>query len=303
GIERSCLTKPALLDKMGAQAMNNNSKTKSSSFRDTYGPWAVVAGGSTGLGAAYVRELAARGVNVVAIARSADRLAELKEQCERDFGVQVRTIGLDLLSATAFDEVAAATSDIEVGLLVYNAAFPNAGGYLEKTVAQQRSVVTLNCMRPMELSHHFAAQMRGRGRGGIVLMSSLTAFNGSPYISNYGASKAFNLILGEGLGYELAKIGVNVTVCCAGVITTPNFEEGFSGKASLIEPPKMTPEEVARLALGALGRKNVIVPGSMNSFLSFIMRKIMSRRAAVRLMAKTVEDLSIEERQSEQEVP
>ena len=133
-------------------------------------------------------------------------------------------------------------------------------------------------------------------------VKSLTAFNGSPFISAYGATKAFNLILGEGLAYELGKLGIDVTVCCAGVITTPNFEEGYTGKASIIEPPKMSPEAVARSAVEALGRRSVFVPGRMNSFLSFIMRRLMSRRATVRLMAKTVEDLSIEDRQTEQHV-
>lgn len=280
--------------------MNSKSSAKNARMRDSYGPWALVAGGSTGLGAAYVRELASRGLNVVAVARSVDRLTGLKTECEREFGVQIRTLGLDLLSDGAFDEVVAATSDIEVGLLVYNAAFPNAGPFLERTTAQQRSVVMLNAMRPTELSHHFGNLMKDRGRGGVILMSSLTAFNGSPYISAYGATKAFNLILGEGIAYELGKLGVDVTVCCAGVITTPNFEEGFSGKASVIEPPKMTPEEVARRTLDALGRRKVIIPGSMNGFLSFLMRRIMSRQGAVRLMARTVEDLSIDERQTEQ---
>jgi short-subunit dehydrogenase len=280
--------------------MKNNSTTKQLRFRERYGPWAVVAGGSTGLGAAYVEELAGRGLNVVAIARNGGRLAELKSECEKSFEVEVRTIELDLLDDRAFDRVVASTKGLEVGLLVYNAAFPNAGPYLDKTVARQRSVVTLNCMRPAELSHHFGARMKERGRGGILLMSSLTAFNGSPFVSNYGASKAFNLILGEGLAYELGGVGVDVTVCCSGVIAPPDLGKGLSGKASLISPPKMSPSEVARRAVEALGRKDVLIPGVMNSFLSFVMRRVMSRRGAVRLMAKTVADLAIEERQGDQ---
>lgn len=278
--------------------MGNTSSKKRNDFRERYGPWAVVAGGSTGLGAAYVRELASGGLNILTIARNGDKLRALKVECEERYGVEVRPLRLDLLEPDAFDRVVSETRQTEVGLLIYNAAFPNAGAFLDRTVGQQRSVVTLNCMRPTELAHHFGALMTERGRGGIVLMSSLTAFNGSPFISTYGATKAFNMILGEGLWYELGKRSVDVVVCCAGVITTPNFEEGFSGKASLIEPPKMTPEEVARLAVGALGKKNVLIPGRMNSFLSFLMRRVMSRRAAVRLMAKTVEDLSIEEREA-----
>lgn len=271
-------------------------------FRDKYGPWAVVAGGSAGLGAAYVRELASRGLSVAAIARSAEKLEELRQECGKRFGVEVRPLVLDLLEEGAFERVVEATEGLEVGLLVYNAAFPNAGPFLERSVDQQRSVVRLNCLRPTEFAHHFGTRMTKRGRGGIVLMSSLTAFNGSPYISAYGATKAFNMILGEGLWYELGKSSVDVEACCAGVITTPNFEEGFGGKASVIQPPEMKPEEVARRALDVLGRKSVYIPGRMNNLLSFLMRRLMSRRATVRLMAKTVEDLSIEERQTEQKI-
>jgi len=282
--------------------MKNNPTKKENRFRAGYGPWALVAGGSTGLGAAYVRELASRGLNVVAVARNGEKLAGLKAECEAKHQVEIRTLVLDLLDSGAFDRVVDATKELDIGLLVYNAAFPNAGVFLDRGVELQRSVVTLNCLRPMELTHHFGSLMKARGKGGIILMSSLTAFNGSPYIANYGATKAFNMILGEGLWYELKQNGIDMTVCCAGVITTPNFDEGFSGKASLIEPPKMSPEEVARRAAEMLGRKAVFVPGGMNSFLSFIMRRLMSRRAAVKLMAKTVEDLSIEDRQAEQRV-
>lgn len=282
--------------------MKKNSLTQQTRFQHTYGPWALVAGGSAGLGAAYVRELASRGLNVVAVARSGDTLRELKGECEGNYGVEVRALELDLLNPSAYERVVEETDKLDVGLLVYNAAFPNAGPFLERAVALQRSVVTLNCMRPVELSHHFGGRMKERGSGGIILMSSLTAFNGSPYISSYGATKAFNLVLGEGLWYELKRSGVDVTVCCAGVITTPNFEEGFGGKASLIKPPHMAPEEVARRAVEALGRKTAFIPGGMNNVLSFLMRRIMSRRATVKLMARTVEDLSIEERQTEQKV-
>lgn len=282
--------------------MKNNPTKRENRFRAGYGPWALVAGGSTGLGAAYVRELASRGLNVVAVARNGEKLAGLKAECEAKHQVEIRTLVLDLLDSGAFDRVVDATKELDIGLLVYNAAFPNAGVFLDRGVELQRSVVTLNCLRPMELTHHFGSLMKARGKGGIILMSSLTAFNGSPYVANYGATKAFNMILGEGLWYELKQNGIDMTVCCAGVITTPNFDEGFSAKASLIEPPKMSPEEVARRAAEMLGRKAVFVPGGMNSFLSFIMRRLMSRRAAVKLMAKTVEDLSIEDRQAEQRV-
>jgi uncharacterized protein len=262
-------------------------------LRERYGPWAVVAGASVGLGAAYVRALAAAGVNVVAIARRGDALAALKVACESEFHVSIETVVADLSVPASYDAIVHAAAAREIGLLVYNAAFANTGAFLDRSPESQRIVLQVDCQRPVELARHFAAAMAARGRGGILLMSSLTSFSGSPYIAVYGAAKSFITVFAESLWYELKRFGVDVTACCAGVITTPNYLAEAPGKATVIPPPTMTPEQVAAQALAALGRGPVFIPGRMNRFLSFIMRRLMSRRAATSLMGRTVSDLQI----------
>ena len=264
-------------------------------FVHSYGPWAVVAGASDGLGAAFVRAVAGCGIDVVAVARRGSLLEALKEECAERFRRTVVPLVADLAEPESFSRIIEATGGMDVGLLIYNAAFVNGGSFLDHQVELHRRIVDVNCIRPMELAHHFAGLMKAKGRGGIVLMSSLTSFIGSPYISAYGASKAFNMILAEGLWYELRRSGVDVLASCPGAITTPDFIAGYSGKAGFISPPLSTPEEVAFATLEALGRKSIVIPGRMNSILSFIMRHLLPRRTGVRFMGKTVHDLTSEE--------
>jgi short-subunit dehydrogenase len=132
------------------------------------------------------------------------------------------------------------------------------------------------------LAHAFGGAMAGRGRGGIVLMSSLTAFQGTPLVASYGATKAFNLVLAEGLWGELRERGVDVLACCAGATLTPGYERATPpDSASGFAPKPQRPADVAREALDALGRRPLVITGRGNRIVSFVMRRIFTRRAAV----------------------
>jgi short-subunit dehydrogenase len=124
--------------------------------------------------------------------------------------------------------------------------------------------------------------MAERGRGGIVLMSSLTAFQGTPLVATYGATKAFGLTLAEALWDELAERGIDVLACCAGATLTPGYERVTPRRGSIGFAPRLQdPDEVAREALDALGRRPLIVTGRGNRVVSFMMRRLMSRQRAV----------------------
>src|SRR5487761_246150 len=97
-------------------------REKPQHFRERYGPWALVAGASEGLGAEFAAQLAARGLNLVLIARRADALAEVSARLQREYAVEVRTLPLDLAREDLASVIAEATDDLEIGLLVYNAA-------------------------------------------------------------------------------------------------------------------------------------------------------------------------------------
>ncbi|HKA89504.1 MAG TPA: SDR family NAD(P)-dependent oxidoreductase, partial [Haliangiales bacterium] len=189
-------------------------------FAARYGPWAVVAGASEGLGAAFARALAARGLNLVLFARRRDALDALAAS----LGVEVRAVALDLAQPDLAAAVADVVGDIDVGLLVYNAAYAPIGAFAELPLADKLRAVDTNCRGPVTLADALAPRLRRRGRGGIVLMSSLAGALGSPLVATYAATKAFNLVLAEGLWDELGQLGIDVIACRAGATRTPNYE-------------------------------------------------------------------------------
>lgn len=192
--------------------------------RNQFGPWAVIAGGSEGVGAAFAEELGAAGINLVLIARKPGPL-EATAATVRATGAEVRTLALDLLDADAVDRIRSATADLEVGLLIFNAGANTYGHeFVTGDLAAFRGVITLNVDRQLELAHHFGALMKDRGRGGIVLLGSLAGYLGTEQQSVYSAAKAFGRIFAEGLWFELREHGVHVLELVLGVTRTPAME-------------------------------------------------------------------------------
>lgn len=256
-------------------------------FLYRYGPWAVVAGASEGMGAAFAMAIARRGLNVVLIARRPEALAETRRQIEERAQVEVRCITLDLGSPDAAARIREETASLEVGLVVYNAAISPVGLLLETPLEEQLQAIDVNVRGPLSLMHHFGQRMVAQGRGGLVLLSSLTAFQGSPYVSTYGATKSFNLSLAEGLWYELAPKGVDVLAVCAGATRTPNYLRKISNA-----PGELDPEDVVEEALRALPKGPLVIPGRFNRLASFLLRRFLPRRVAIRLMGDQTKKVS-----------
>ncbi len=258
------------------------------SFRSKYGAWAVVAGASEGLGAAFARGLAARGQSLVLLARWAEPLDMLAAQLRRDANVEVRTEACDLARpdlANALEEV---TRDLEVGTLVYNAAYAPVGALMERSVDELLRVVDVNVRGPLVAARTLAPKMILRGKGAIVIMSSMAGFQGAPRIATYAASKAFGTVLGESLWSELRPHGVDVIVSCAGAIRTPGYAKTASGDA----PGTLDASVVAEQTLDALGRGPVVVPGATNQLARFLLGRVLSRRAAISIMARSTKELA-----------
>jgi len=249
-----------------------------SEFVDHYGPWAVVAGASEGLGAAFARALAGRGLKLLLLARRAEVLEEVAAPLRAI--TEVHTAAIDLGEAELAATLTALTGELEVGLCVYNAAFSQVGPFLEQALAFHQRTIDVNCRGPVIAARVLGEGMARRGRGGILLMSSLTALCGSPFLAGYGASKAFNLSLGEALWYELGPRGVDVLVCCAGATSTP----GFLRSSGADGPRAMTPEAVVAEALAALGAAPSVIPGAFNRIAAGLLARLLPRRAAVRIM-------------------
>ena len=191
-------------------------------FVERYGPWAVVAGASDGTGAAFAHAVAGRGVNVVLLARRQVLLEELATEIEGRHGVSVRVLTVDLSEPEAFAAVRAATDDLVVGTVMYNAgADPINERFLSYDVEPALAMIHRNCVVPTQLCHHFGAGMKARGQGGIVLVSSAAGLLGMSTMATYGATKAFDIVLGEALWAELRPSGIHVLVPVLGATDTP----------------------------------------------------------------------------------
>ena len=254
-------------------------------FVEKYGPWAVVAGASGGLGAEYATQLAAKGLNVVLVARRAEMLEALAAKIKTEFRVEVRTLSLDLARADVASIIDAQTGDLEIGLLVYNAALSAVGPFFDKPLETHLREVDTNVRAPLTLAYALGRRMLARKRGGIVLMSSLSATQGSPLISNYAATKAYNLVFAEGLWDELRAQGIDVLACCPNLIDTPNFRASAPAKSPM---PATPPRAVVAETLAALGRQPSIIPGRSNRLAAFVMRRLFPRRFAITLMGRTM---------------
>jgi short-subunit dehydrogenase len=224
------------------------------SFAEKYGPWAVVAGASDGVGAAFAEGLAERGVNVVLLARRQAVLVEVAAGIETRTGVRTRTVAVDLAQADASKVVADATVDLDVGFLVYCAgADPNFQPFLANPVSTAEAMIQRNCTVPVQLCHHFAPAMVERGSGGIVVFGSGAGFVGGPNMVAYGATKAFDMVFAEALWGELHDKGVDVLGLILGKTDTPalrRLEREMGTTATEDEPSAdaATVEEVVAAA-------------------------------------------------------
>ncbi|WP_059020014.1 SDR family NAD(P)-dependent oxidoreductase [Mycobacterium sp. M26] len=227
---------------------------------EKYGPWAVVAGGSEGVGAEFARLLASSGINLVLVARKPEPLADTAAEC-RELGVEVRTLATDLTSTAAVEALTELTADLEVGLLIYNAGANTCSAeFLDADLADFQRVIDLNITTMMALTQHYGRAMRERRRGGILLVGSMAGYMGSVRHTVYGGVKAYGRIFAEGLWLELRDHDVDVLELVLGVTRTPAMERvGLN-----FDVPGMRvaqPADVAREGLEQLGNGPVYVAG------------------------------------------
>lgn len=247
----------------------------------TYGPWAVIAGGSEGVGAEFARQLAADGFHLVLVARKPGPL-EATAAAVRALGVEVRTVATDLTDPATIEAVTSATADVEVGLLVYNAGANSYGhAFTDGELPGFQGVIDLNITAMLALTQHYARPMKERRRGGVLLVGSLAGYVGTSTEAIYGGVKAFGRIFAEGLWAELREYDVDVLELVLGVTRTPAME-----RAGLnFDVPGMhvsEPADVAREGLAALPNGPVhVISGNEQ----MVERRMSSERA--RLVAGT----------------
>jgi uncharacterized protein len=233
----------------------------SGDFTTTYGPWALVTGASDGIGAAFATELAARGLSLMLVARREDRLQAVAEKLRAAHRVDIRVIAADLGTEAGIETVLAAADASEIGLYVGAAGFGTAGPFVRNSGVLELNMIDVNCRALCALAHQMARSMQARGKGGIVLMSSIVAFQGVRNSANYAATKAYVQTLAEGLAAELQPFGVSVLASAPGPVAT-----GFAARADMKMGNAASPQDVSRASLAALGPGGTVRPGGWPSF-------------------------------------
>jgi short-subunit dehydrogenase len=256
------------------------------------GRWALVTGASSGLGADFARELAARGAHVVLVARREERLAELAAELAAAHGSSTRVIALDLAKPDAARELHERVrgEGLVVDVLVNNAGFGVYGPFLSIPWERQRQMLELDVLAVVHLTKLFTADMVERGFGHVLQVASIGAFQPTPSYATYAAAKSFVQSFGEALAWELRGTGVQITVVSPGVTAT-EFLEVAGQRRTLYQRALMMPSpRVARAGVRAMLRgRTLVVPGLLNAGAAASMRLLPRRwQAALASVAMRV---------------
>jgi short-subunit dehydrogenase len=254
----------------------------STDFKGRYGPVALITGASSGIGKSFAEALAKIGMDLVLVARRAQRMETLAAHLQETHNIGVKVFAIDLAEANAAERVADATVSLDIGLLVSNAGVGLKGEHSAIDARAMAQMLMVNCNAPGQLAHRFIPRLRKRGKGGLILTSSVEALIGCPYSAAYSASKAYVKSLGEALWGELTPEGIEVLAICPGATDTEALSRHGIDPASL--PNVMSPDTVARLALENLSRGPVLIT-SEHYQATFDQLLSMPRRDALTAMA------------------
>ncbi|NVK03932.1 MAG: SDR family NAD(P)-dependent oxidoreductase [Flavobacteriia bacterium] len=245
-------------------------------IRDKYGDWALITGASSGIGRAFSKELAKRGINQIVVGRNFSTLESLKSMNE---GVQIIPVVADLSKESGVEEVIQFSMNYDVGIFIASAGFGTSGKFLETSIHSELSMHAVNTSSVLEMTHYFTHRFAQKKKGAIVLLSSIVAFQGTPYASNYAASKAYIQILAEGLHSELKPHGVDVLAVAPGPV-----KSGFEQRANMQFKKALSPDLVASTALKHLGFSATVYPG-FSTRLSLLGLRMSPRSVRVKIMS------------------
>jgi hypothetical protein len=251
-----------------------------------FGPWALVTGASSGIGKEFAQQIAASGISVVLVARREGLLKEAGVEVSKRYGVEHRIVVLDLSREGFIEQLASATDDLDIGLVVSNAGTGDPGEFLKHDRQLLRETVRLSAMAHLDIAHHFGAKLTARRRGGMVLAGAMGAEGGVPLMANDGAAKAYVHSLGEALHFEFKPLGVCVTVLAAGFTDTAVIGKfGLDPKTMPMKP--MSVEQCVSEALDGL-RKNRsrVVPGRLNRIMNALVPASLARKLEADLLGK-----------------
>lgn len=268
-------------------------------FTSTYGPWAIVVGAGAGLGESYARQLVAAGMSVVLVDRDGEAIAALAKDLNAP--TAVRTLTVDLTEPDGVATILAAIADLDVGLLIANAASSYVGAFTAQSWESVAMQVRVNVEAPTRLVHQLLPRLLERPRAGIILMSSQSSRRGAPLVSTYAATKAYLGILAEGLWDELGPLGVDVLAVLPGSTRTPGWlssrPQSGMGTASL-----MGPDDVVREALTTLGSGVASIVSGETNRASESFLESMDRAGAIQTVGRVMRDMYPDERDVDERV-
>lgn len=257
----------------------------------TRGEWAFIAGAAEGLGEAFSTVLAAAGMNLVMADIKAPELEKLAPELEKKYRMKTDPLVIDLSEENAWQRCMEKILEHDCRLLVWNAAYSHVRPFLEHTHDVLDQFVNVNARNVIHIVHAFASTLQAEDKpGGILLMSSLSGVVAPPLVAPYAATKAFNIKLAESLFYELKPLGIRITACTAGIVSTPKFWES-SPVFGTFKPSIMEPEAVVAFAIRNLGRKPVITPGWSNRFSYFLLTRILPKNVSLKIVAGTMQKM------------
>ena len=261
-------------------------------MRESYGDWCLVAGAAEGLGEAWSRALARKGMSLILADHREAPMTELAKRLEADHGIGTKCIALDLGDEDSVERMMKIVMEKDCRLMVYNAAYSRVKKFAENEREDLDRYVAVNVRTPIRLVHRFVRLHSGNPeqRKGIILMSSLAGLWGTRLLAPYGASKAFNLVLAEALHHELRPGNFDVMACVAGATATPAYLE-TRPRRGRIGPRVMEPLQVTEQALRRLGRRAAFIPGRGNRLNYFLMTRILSRKTTAGLFNRVIKGM------------
>lgn len=257
-------------------------------FKDKYGPWAVVTGASSGIGAAFCESLASRALNVVLVARRESRLRALSEKLESTHKVHTRILSYDLAEPGVAERIAEDVADLEIGLLVNNAGSGLHGSFFRSSAQELSQVIAVNVTALVALTSTVGTAIAKRGKGGIIFISSIGA-RPMPYLATYAASKSFVSTFALSVRYEFAQKGVQVLCVEPGPVESEmqNVATQHS-KTNSVDLPVMDAHSAVESSLKALGKSAIHTPGLCNRIVRFI-TNMLPLSIAIAMCASIVE--------------
>lgn len=250
-------------------------------FAGKYGPWALIAGASDGVGLAFARNLARRGLDLVLVARNPAKLDAAAAEV-RALGVEAITISADLSQSGGTDTVIAAAGEREIGLVITNAGADSINStFLDAEIADWMGLATMNIETKLRLAHHYGRQMRARGRGGMILVNSGACYSGMYGLATYCGSKGFVLNFAEGLWAELRHHGIDVLTMVLGQTDTPSYRATLARSGQPLPTNWADPEDVAETALRQLPHGPICNWGQPNEVAGIAPNSPDDRRARI----------------------